>query len=605
MQSRGTVLALALASLVFTACGTQRSGGEGDGTALSVTAVVVGTPIDVIVIDVTAPDLATPLVFNLTAVDGVAAGTIRVSPGTARTIRARGYDTTGEITHEGSVTVDVARGTNAAVSIPMVPRSGQLPVSVVIGPVSIVVQPLVMELVPGGTAQATAIIRAPSGELVIAAPQWASTDPSVATVDDLGLVTARRDGDAQIVATYGGTAGVASLHVATTALPSYPGTVRQLGTAGGDRATAVFLGSAGDLLLAGVVGDAFPGFTSAGLSDAFVANLDPLAAPVWTSQFGSADAERVSSAAIDAAGDVYLVAQRWTTSFVTDGGSYLGSSLEKVSAAGLHEWSQPSIVASGWTLTQIASVAAAPGGDGVLVAAMGSGGSLVATVDGAGLQQAVTSVVPGFAFDVASSAAGPVVSGCFANTTGTSFCGPTSPAGGAFVTAFDAAGSVRWDTRLSDLTVSQVLTTIALDAAGDVYAAGHRTVVGSGNTDVVLVKLDGATGAVLWTRVLDWSAFEMPSQVALDAAGDVYVVGFTDGGGFGGRDAFVMKLDPAGTELWMRSIGTAASDHGSAIAIGANGVVVVGSTAGAFPGATNAGNTDVFITTVGFGGEPL
>ncbi len=604
MQSRGTILALALASLVFSACGTQRSGAEGDGTALSVTAVVVGTPIDVIVIDVTAPDLATPLVFNLTAVDGVAAGTIRVSPGSARTLRARGYDTAGEITHEGSVTVDVARGTNAAVSIPMVPRSGQLPVSVVIGPVSIVVQPLVMELVPGGTAQATAIIRAPSGELVTAAPEWASTDPSVAIVDASGLVTARRDGDAQIVATYGGTAGVASLHVATTALPSYPGTMRQLGTAGGDRATAVFLGSAGNLLLAGVVGDAFPGFTSAGLSDAFVANLDPLAAPVWTSQFGSADAERVSSAAIDAAGDVYLVAQRWTTSFVTDGGSYLGSSLEKVSAAGLHEWSKPSIVASGWTLSQITSVAAAPGG-GVLVAALGSGGSVVATVDGNGLQQAVTSAVTGWASDVASSAAGPVVAGCFANTSGTSFCGPASPAGGAFVTAFDAAGGVRWDTRLSDLTVSQTLTTIALDAAGDVYAAGHRTVVGSGNTDVILVKLDGATGAVLWTRVLDWSAFEMPGQVAVDTTGDVYVVGFTDGGGFGGRDAFVMKLDLAGTELWMRSIGTAGSDHGSAIAIGATGVVVVGSTTGAFPGATNVGNTDVFITTVGFGGEPL
>lgn len=207
------VVASWMLSLIGAACAPANRD-QREATAVSVTAVVVGTPIDVIVIDVTAPDIATPLVFNLAVVEGVASGTVKLPPGVARTIRARGFDTSGEITHEGSVTVDVARGNNPPVSVPMVPKAGQVPVTVQLGPVSIVVAPSLLNLVAGASERATAEIRTPDGAAVAEAPAWASTDPSVATVDASGMVIAHRPGDAQIVATYAGTAGFAAIHVA-------------------------------------------------------------------------------------------------------------------------------------------------------------------------------------------------------------------------------------------------------------------------------------------------------------------------------------------------------------------------------------------------------
>src|SRR5262245_14601196 len=132
---------LAAVLLLGQACDdTSPTGSSTEPVALQVSVFVVGTPVSTLVVEVTAADFAT-LVFNLTVENGVATGPIRIPPGTARTIHVTAYDSVGNVTHEGQVTIDVRPGKNPPVHVPIVPRSGQVPITVTFGQYTVVVTP--------------------------------------------------------------------------------------------------------------------------------------------------------------------------------------------------------------------------------------------------------------------------------------------------------------------------------------------------------------------------------------------------------------------------------------------------------------------------------
>jgi cysteine-rich repeat protein len=110
---------------------------------------------------------------------------------------------------------------------------------------------------------------------------------------------------------------------------------------------------------------------------------------------------------------------------------------------------------------------------------------------------------------------------------------------------------------------------VAVDAAGDVIAAGVMSNTATGN-DLVVVKLDGTTGMEAWRRVVDGanSRDDDASAVAVDATGDVVVVGSLRNPG-AGRDFAVLHLDGAtGTEQWRRVIDGLASEADVGMAVG-------------------------------------
>ncbi|HSE28391.1 MAG TPA: hypothetical protein VLA95_09200, partial [Gemmatimonadales bacterium] len=116
---------------------------ELDLASIRVTAYTAGTPIATLVVEVTAADIPTPLVFNLVVDDATetAAGTLRMKPGLSRTITVRAFDDGGEITHEGVVVINVNPGQNPPIQITLTPRSGQVPVTVSFGSFSVIVNP--------------------------------------------------------------------------------------------------------------------------------------------------------------------------------------------------------------------------------------------------------------------------------------------------------------------------------------------------------------------------------------------------------------------------------------------------------------------------------
>ena len=145
----------------------------------------------------------------------------------------------------------------------------------------------------------------------------------------------------------------------------------------------------------------------------------------------------------------------------------------------------------------------------------------------------------------------------------------------------------------------------AADFEGNLYVAGTisgtlagQSSAGLGGRDAFVIKYD-ANGTEIWTRQFGASFDDLAQGIAVDATG-IYVTGITFGT-FSGQtnagdfDAFVRKYDSDGNAIWTRQFGTTSYDNALGIATDAGGIYIVGGTGGDFPGYTNAGHTDAFV----------
>lgn len=229
--------------LLLGACTDGITGpGEGGTSAIRVTANTSGTPIATLVVQVTAPDISTPLVFNLVAENGVATGTIKVPPGDDRTFTVQAFDSGGQITHEGSATIDVVPGNNnPPLNISLGPRSGHVPVTVTFGAASVIVDPASATIYDDSTIQLNAWVINAQGDTMNVTVDWATNNPARATVSSTGLVTAVDTGTVQIHATYEGLGGFAAITITlpdTTPPPPPTGTFTWTGAVSTDWHTA-------------------------------------------------------------------------------------------------------------------------------------------------------------------------------------------------------------------------------------------------------------------------------------------------------------------------------------------------------------------------------
>jgi hypothetical protein len=216
VSTRPVRLLLAAAGLQAAGCadvGSPTAPGAAPAATLLVRASVTAV-VSTLSAEVTAPDVPTPLVYNIPLAGGVAAGAITLPIGAARTLTLRAFDAAGTETHRGARTVDVAAGDNPPLAMTLLPLAGAQPIEATLGSVTVRVSPGTLALQPGGTARLAATVTGSDGTTLPGPVAWATLDPSVATVDAAGLVTARAVGDAQLVATYGAYGGAARITVA-------------------------------------------------------------------------------------------------------------------------------------------------------------------------------------------------------------------------------------------------------------------------------------------------------------------------------------------------------------------------------------------------------
>ena len=334
---------------------------------------------------------------------------------------------------------------------------------------------------------------------------------------------------------------------------------RRFGGSGNDTAMSVALDASGNVYITGSFAGAatIEGTTlnSSGDQDIIVARYSPAGALSWAIRAGSTGRDQGRGLVTDGSGNLYLVGAFAST--VTFGGTPLTASglndafIAKMSNAGTFTWAQRgggadmdeadavAVDATGNTVmvgryrtsaTFGGSTPGGNGGDDGFLARYNSAGTFqwVTTVVGTGAEE-MTDVV----LDAGSNA---VVTGWISGLVnfGTTVAS-SAGARDAFVAKYSNAGTMLWHRRFGS-TGDDWGTTLAQDAAGNCYVAGHftdrmdiasitLTSLGGSGTDVFVAKFT-PDGWPVWGTRGGGTRNEESYGLAVNGTGDnAYLVG--------------------------------------------------------------------------------
>ncbi len=381
-------------------------------------------------------------------------------------------------------------------------------------------------------------------------------DPAHAPADGSDVLTARGTTDAY-VAKYAADGSLAWARRMGGDAPTDPA------VGAPDIGGAVAIDAAGNVYVAGgFTGAADFGpfaLTSAGSRDGFVAKLDPAGVVKWATRWGTAADDFAHGLGLDAAGNVYAL----SGSFVGNAGN--GTDVLKLAPTGAVTW------------------------DRFINTHLAAAGRLA--VDAAGNVYVAGTFQQGVDFDPGAK----------------TYWVNSGPGSAGYALKLTTAGKFAWVSPFVGQTAGSsygysLASGVAVDGAGGVIVGGSyggsmsvdfdpgvgtaTLPAGSGG---YVAKLNAASGGLTWVRGLAGSGTAV-YDLAVDAAGGIYATGnftgtvdFDPGAGVtaltsaGGTDAFVLKLDTAGTFAWAGAFGGTGDDSGRGIAVdGAGGVSVVG-----------------------------
>ena len=326
-------------------------------------------------------------------------------------------------------------------------------------------------------------------------------------------------------------------------------------------------------LLAACVGKAAPEHTEPVPTATLAPTPTPIPAPTITAiQFGTSESDFASGVAIDGAGNLYVVGD--IQQGALPGQTSLGdvdAYLRKYDGHGNEIWTRQFGTQSEDHATGV-------------------------TVDGAGNLYVV---------GLTRGAVGDQIS-----LVGIDYDG--------YVRKFDGDGNELWTRQFGTprVLVEDFTSDVAVDGAGNVYVVGFTSgplpgQANLGEDDVYLRKYD-SDGNELWARQSGSQVLDMANGVAIDGAGNVYVVGDIQQAGVPGRpgvgegDAYLRKHDGDGNELWTRQFGSQSGPSASGVAVDGEGnVYVVGSASGALPGQTHLGKSDAYLRKYDADGNEL
>ncbi len=181
----------------------------------------------------------------------------------------------------------------------------------------------------------------------------------------------------------------------------------------------------------------------------------------------------------------------------------------------------------------------------------------------------------------------------------------------AFLTKYDHLGNLLWMRQVGTDEIDYS-TSVALDASGNAYITGYTfgslAEANAGAADAFLIKYD-SLGNQLWSQQIGAISGDVSHAVAVDSLGNVYISGYTytdlAGTSAGGQDAYLIKFDSLGNHLWSEQIGTSSGDQSWSVAVdGTGNAYISGRTAGSL-GRPNVGSQDAFLVKYDSSGNLL
>ncbi len=386
-----------------------------------------------------------------------------------------------------------------------------------------------------------------------------------------------------------------------------------LGGSGGDFAYSIAVDGAGSAYVTGWTASTnFPTTAGAvqtllgGNTDVFVSKFNPAgSALVYSTFFGGTSADEGQNIKVDSAGDAYVTGYTFSINFPYTAGAFQTTRLGSSSAF---------------------VVKLNPGGTAFIYSTY-LGGSL--TTGGYGID--VDSAGDAFVTGQAALGTFPTTAGAFQTSssgTGDAFVAELNPAGSALVYSTYLGGSGNdWGYG------------IAVDASGNAYVTGYTTssdfpTTGGalqsgliGLQDAFVVKLNSTGSALVYSTYLGGISSEVGYKVAVDAGGNLYVVGSTSSTNFpttagayqtalaGNGNAFLTKLNSTGGLVYSTYLGGNNDDLAFGIQVDSAGdAYVTGytsssnfpTTAGAYqPADPGIGSTHAFVSEFNPAGSGL
>jgi hypothetical protein len=333
------------------------------------------------------------------------------------------------------------------------------------------------------------------------------------------------------------------------------GWVRLLGTSGYDGGKGVAVDAGGNCYVTGASYGDLGGNPNAGMGDVFIAKLDASGKTQWVKLLGTSSPEVGNAIALDKNGNSYVTGYTWGD---LDGNTKV------------YDW-------------DIFIAKYDPDGNKQWTKMLGTSGSDIG-------------------YGIAADANGN--SYTVGTTEGSLDNHINAGEGDIFIAKYDTDGNKLWTTLLGTIFFDGA-SGIALDSKGNIYISGYTYgdlggEINAGEQDIVIVKLD-ANGVIQWTRLLGTSSMDHAFGIATDGSGNCYIAGDTSGdldGGLnaGAADIVIAKYDMSGNKQWVQLIGGSGMDVGTGIAVDATGnSYISGYTQGDVGGGPNAGGYDIVI----------
>jgi beta-propeller repeat-containing protein/centrosomal CEP192-like protein len=362
--------------------------------------------------------------------------------------------------------------------------------------------------------------------------------------------------------------------------------------------------------------------------DAFVTKLNATGTAVlYSTYLGGSDRDGASGIAVDSSGNAYITGETISTDFPTTAGAYH-------TKCGTDGACNPDANGNKQPDAFVAKLNAT--GD-ALVFSTYLGGSGWDSANGIALDSSGNAYVTGATASSDFPTANP-----FQKALG------GAGAANAFVSELNSTGSALIYSTYLGGSVSDAASAVAVDSSGSAYVTGGTfspdfpTTAGafdtscgtdgacnpdaSGNKqpDAFVAKLDPSGSKLLYSTYLGGSGIDGANGIAVDSSGNAYVTGTTGSTDFptqnplqaalgGGYDAFVTKLNPAGSALvYSTYLGGALNDLGTGIALdsSADAYVTGGTSSSDFPTtrplqAAFGGNEDAFVAKLNPTGATL
>ena len=444
---------------------------------------------------------------------------------------------------------------------------------------------------------------------------------------------------------------------------------------GSERCYSVVLDALGNIYCAGYTNGGV-GETNGGNNDAFVMKLNSSGDLQWVTQLGAttlgfsggnnSETDRCYSVAVDDSGNIYCAGYTDGALGEANGGGN-DAFVMKLNSSGTIQWvTQLGDTTLGFSegdnagynicysvaLDDSGNIYCAGSTTGDLGEASGGNNDVfIMKLNSSGDIEWVTQLGGTTTANGGSNSGGEICDSIALDASGNIYCGGSTNGGlgeaygggnyDAFVMKLNSSGDIEWVTQLGGTTIAsggnnsgdEACHSIAVDASGNSYCAGYTSgalgEANGGGADAFVMKLN-SSGDLQWVKQLGGTTIasggnnsgnEVCDSIALDASGNSYCAGYTEGAfgemNGGGKDAFVMKLDSSGDLQWVTQLGdttlgfsggdNSGNDRCYSVALDASGnIYCAGYTEGALGetnGETNGGSYDVFIMKLTSDGE--